>query len=109
MAFKAEWTNDDALSSIQKTGKWIEREIVEDGKAIEEWQCARCSVCGKYHTTPYLYYFKDFNYCPNCGARMNEMVKHPCQNCIYKKVCGNTNRTMPCDGRRTKKEKRGGI
>lgn len=71
MTFKAEWTNDDALSSIQKTGKWIEREIVEDGKAIEEWQSARCSVCGRYHTTPYLYCFKDFNYCPNCGAKMD--------------------------------------
>lgn len=54
-------------------GKWEECEIVqEDGdyKIIEEWQSARCSVCGKYHTTPYMYHFDHFNYCPNCGARM---------------------------------------
>lgn len=57
----------------QKTGKWVEREVVEDGKAIEEWQSAKCSVCGKYHTTPYLYYFDDFNFCPNCGANMREV------------------------------------
>lgn len=54
-------------------GKWEECEIVqEDGdyKIIEEWQSARCSVCGKYHTTPYMYHFDHFNYCPNCGAKM---------------------------------------
>ena len=56
----------------RESGKWTEREVIEDGKAIEEWQSARCSVCGKYHTTPYMYYFDDFAYCPNCGAEMNE-------------------------------------
>lgn len=56
-------------------GKWEECEIVqEDGdyKIIDEWQSARCSVCGKYHTTPYMYHFDHFNYCPNCGAKMDE-------------------------------------
>lgn len=32
--------------------------------------------------------------------------KHPCINCIYFKVCGETTRTMPCDGRKTKSEKK---
>ena len=32
-------------------------------------------------------------------------VKHPCIGCIYFKVCGNTNRTMPCNGRVTKSQK----
>lgn len=27
---------------------------------------------------------------------------HPCQNCIYFKACGETNRTQPCEGRQTK-------
>ena len=55
----------------RKKGKWIEKEViheVEASTAIDEWQSAKCSVCGKYHTTPYLYYFDDFNYCPNCGS-----------------------------------------
>lgn len=54
----------------RKRGKWEERKVIEDGKVIEEWQSARCSVCGKFHTTPYMYYFDDFAYCPHCGARM---------------------------------------
>lgn len=32
-------------------------------------------------------------------------VKHPCIGCIYYKACGNTNRTVPCDGRMTKTQK----
>jgi hypothetical protein len=31
------------------------------------------------------------------------MAKHPCISCKYFKVCGNTNRTMPCAGRELKK------
>ena len=53
----------------RKTGKWEEREVSSE-KVIDEWQSARCSVCGKYHTTPYMYFFHDYNYCPNCGADM---------------------------------------
>lgn len=52
-----------------KTGKWEEREVSSE-KVIDEWQSARCSVCGKYHTTPYMYYFDNFSFCPNCGADM---------------------------------------
>lgn len=57
----------------RKTGKWIERDVIykpEASKTIEEWQSAKCSVCGKYHTTPFLYYFENYNFCPHCGARM---------------------------------------
>lgn len=36
----------------RKVGKWTERKVIEDSNAIEEWQSARCSVCGKIHTTP---------------------------------------------------------
>ena len=53
-----------------KKGQWEEKSVFED--SIQEWQSARCSVCNKYHTTPYLYYFDNFNYCPNCGALMEE-------------------------------------
>lgn len=56
-------------------GEWLEKEVVDNTDEdfvwkIEQWQSARCSVCGKYHTTPYMYYFDHFNYCPNCGAKM---------------------------------------
>lgn len=51
-------------------GEWLEREQVADIQ-IDEWQSCRCSVCKKYHTTPFLYYFNNYNYCPNCGAKMD--------------------------------------
>lgn len=53
-----------------KHGKWEDKSVC-DGDAIGEWQEAQCSVCGKYHTTPYMYYFDKFAYCPCCGARMD--------------------------------------
>ena len=52
-------------------GTWQEKSIetvAESG--ITEVQAARCSKCGKYHTTPYLYYFDEYNFCPNCGSDM---------------------------------------
>ena len=51
-------------------GNWEERKV-SDKNCIDEWQTACCSVCHKYHTTPYMYYFDNYNYCPNCGARMD--------------------------------------
>ena len=57
----------DAVEVVR--GEWTEREVLED-TVINEWQSARCSECGKYHTTPYMYYFDNFNFCPNCGADM---------------------------------------
>ena len=60
---------DDLPTIERKTGEWEEREVSSD-KVIDEWQSARCSVCGKYHTTPYMYYFDSFSFCPNCGADM---------------------------------------
>ena len=61
----------DDLPTIEerKTGKWEERKVSSE-KVIEEWQSARCSACGRYHTTPYMYYFDNYSFCPNCGARM---------------------------------------
>lgn len=56
-------------------GEWTEKNVIHEDEAdrtFETWQTARCSNCGKYHTTPYLYYFDNYNYCPNCGARMEE-------------------------------------
>lgn len=53
------------------TGSWVEKQVVDNEEVeIEQWQSARCSKCDKYHTTPYSYYFDDYNYCPNCGTKM---------------------------------------
>ena len=57
-----------------KVGRWLEKEVISD-KVIEEWQSARCSVCDRYHTTPYMYYFSHYDYCPHCGAKMERRQK----------------------------------
>lgn len=54
----------------RKTGTWLDRSVYETKGTIDEVQSARCSVCGLYHTTPYLYYFSWYKYCPSCGARL---------------------------------------
>ena len=60
---------DEQPTIERKTGEWEEREVSSD-KVIDEWQSARCSVCGLYHTTPYMYFFDNYKFCPNCGADM---------------------------------------
>lgn len=52
-------------------GEWEQKEIINlDDIDIEQLQSARCSVCNKHLSTPYLYYFDNFKYCPSCGAKM---------------------------------------
>jgi len=56
---------------VRGVGKWEQKEVFSlDDTTIEQMQSARCSSCGKYHTTPFSYYFSKYNYCPNCGVRM---------------------------------------
>ena len=53
-------------------GRWTEKTVTENPQAcgIREWQSAKCSVCGKYHSTPYLYSFTEYAFCPTCGSDM---------------------------------------
>jgi len=55
-----------------KKGEWIELERFYSKGQVDELQSAKCSVCGKFHTTPFMYYFDKFRYCPNCGAEMKQ-------------------------------------
>lgn len=56
-----------------KHGKWEKKTVDsnQENVVIAEWQSARCSECGRYLTTPYLYYFTKYNFCPECGAKMD--------------------------------------
>jgi hypothetical protein len=65
---------DGKIEQEPKVGEWLEKEVISD-KVIEEWQSARCSSCNRYHTTPYMYYFSNYKFCPNCGARIGEEVE----------------------------------
>lgn len=52
-------------------GRWEQKEVFEAKGCVDELQSAFCPVCQRYHTTPYAYYFTHYNYCPNCGAKMD--------------------------------------
>ena len=58
----------------REKGKWIEISWSEPDPNVcctsYAIQSAKCSICGKYHSTPYLYSLDYFPYCPNCGAEM---------------------------------------
>ena len=58
-------------------GRWEEKTVgsIEENACIQDWQSARCSVCKRYLTTPYMYYFSHYDYCPNCGAKMDAEPK----------------------------------
>jgi hypothetical protein len=53
------------------TGEWLELDV-DYLIGSTEMQSAKCSVCGRYHTTPYRYYFSHYDYCPSCGAMMEK-------------------------------------
>ena len=53
------------------TGHWEETKVVDvEGCHIDQLQSARCSVCGRYHTAPYMYSWTHYDFCPHCGAKM---------------------------------------
>lgn len=59
----------------RKKGEWTEKEVIHADEAkevITEWQSCRCSMCGRYDTRPFLYYFSEPRFCSWCGAKMNE-------------------------------------
>ena len=66
-----EYIKDGYILAEPKVGKWEECKVVDiEDTTITEVQSAFCPICRKYHTTPYMYYFDYFAYCPNCGAKM---------------------------------------
>ena len=54
-------------------GRWEEQTVIsnEEETHIDEWQSVRCSMCKRYLTTPFLYNFTNYDYCPHCGAKMD--------------------------------------
>ena len=55
-----------------KHGRWTEQHVdYASDCAIDEIQEFKCSVCGLYHTTPYMYNITHYKFCPNCGAKMD--------------------------------------
>lgn len=53
--------------------EWLEKEVysVEESD-VKELQSCKCPRCGRILTTPYIYYFDEFPYCPNCGKKIKD-------------------------------------
>lgn len=51
--------------------EWLEKEVYSvEESGVEELQSCRCPHCRKILTTPHMYYFTDFPYCPSCGKKV---------------------------------------
>lgn len=54
-----------------KHGTWLRTEVSTQ-EIAQRLHTMKCSCCGEYQTAPYLGTFKVFNFCPNCGAKMEK-------------------------------------
>lgn len=58
-----------------KEAEWEQIQVFEIGiTTIDRLQSTYCPVCHRYHTTPYVYSYNHYEYCPNCGTKMNKKV-----------------------------------
>lgn len=88
--FKKNVADNDNASSVVNTCKQFIHDI--------EWYEQQRMVCGEVRKT-LVELEIDFE-------KKDKEVKKPCEGCIYFKECGETNRTMPCKGRKTKSEQK---
>ena len=51
----------ECIRHVPKQGEWIDKTTMTD---MHTW--FECSVCGT------IFPFRNMNYCPNCGARMED-------------------------------------
>ena len=51
---------------------WLERVVLSMSDASLELQSCKCPYCKKYLTTPYMYYFTSYPYCPSCGKKVGK-------------------------------------
>ena len=55
--------------------EWEQIQVFEVvGTTIDRLQSTYCPVCHRYLTTPYVYSYNHYEYCPNCGTKMNKKV-----------------------------------
>ena len=58
-------------NELPKVSEWEQVEVFEvEGTTVDRLQSTYCPVCNTYHTTPYVYCYNHYNYCPNCGTQM---------------------------------------
>lgn len=60
----------------RKKGNWMEKEVLSLDEPGIQLQSCKCSVCERYDTRPYMYFFSEPHFCPNCGAKMEEKAEN---------------------------------
>ncbi len=70
-AFMCGW--NDALDSVYQYAPTVDAEPVRHGHWIDEIGMFLCSECGDAWGTDNEEMVRSFNYCPNCGAKMDEV------------------------------------
>ena len=59
------------IEGIELGAEWEQIQVFEvEGTVIDRFQSTYCPVCHTYHTTPYIYSYNHYDYCPNCGTQM---------------------------------------
>lgn len=58
-----------------KVAEWDDIQVFEVvGTTVDRLQSTFCPVCRRYHTTPYVYSYNHYDYCPNCGSQMRRRI-----------------------------------
>ncbi|MBQ0037834.1 MAG: hypothetical protein KBS74_04085 [Clostridiales bacterium] len=71
--FSADGAVSDCVEFL-KTAPTIDAEPVVHGRWIDDDDGYHCSICGEDYC--YLFFKCElYNYCPNCGAKMDEVSK----------------------------------
>lgn len=68
-----EWLNTlTTATEPVKHGQWLSVKVMDDEADFGETDGAECSVCG-YSTNSEYWAKTYYHYCPNCGAKMDEV------------------------------------
>ena len=82
---QGEWITIDA-EVISVPVYWNEEQRQSDERGAGILEKCKCSVCGwrkSFMGYKKLGVNKSYNYCPNCGAKMDEERKGKCKECWY--------------------------
>ena len=63
--FKQILTDIEQMPSAEKNEMWIDEGFYAEGHSEHAYRCSKCDE-------HYIGYVGEFNYCPNCGAKMQE-------------------------------------